>query len=196
MVVVIGDLRGHAPGDLVPLGQQLPEHRPHHACHHRDGGRHRVRDLQRRDRPVHRRGGAGRAFLAAIFLPEYGTIPSVAAALAFGAGVGFVNGIVTVRFRSASFVVTLGMLGILQGFALRITGVISVPISDKAFLDIFGNGYVGPLSVQLIWTAVFVGVGHVVLAWTPAGRATLATGANPNAARFSGIRTERSRSAS
>jgi ribose transport system permease protein len=133
------------------------------------------------------------AFLAAIYLPGYGVIPSVAAALAFGALVGFVNGVVTVRFRIPSFVVTLGMLSILQGFALRITGVISVAISDKAFLDIFGNGYVGPFSVQLVWTAVFVIVGQVILAWTPAGRAVLATGANPNAARFSGIRTDRVR---
>jgi ribose transport system permease protein len=131
------------------------------------------------------------AFLAAIYLPNYGTILSVAAALLFGAAVGFINGLVTVRFRIPSFVVTLGMLSILQGFALRITGVISVSVSDKAFLDIFGNGYVGPFSVQFIWTAVWVAIGFVILAWTPAGRAILATGANPNAARFSGIRTDR-----
>src|SRR4051812_14217066 len=131
------------------------------------------------------------AFLAAIFLPGYGTILSVAAALAFGAGVGFINGLVTVRFRIPSFVVTLGMLSILQGFALRITGVISVSVSDKAFLSIFGNGYVGPFSVQFIWTAIWVAIGFVILAWTPAGRSILATGANPNAARFSSIRTDR-----
>lgn len=131
------------------------------------------------------------AFIAAIFLPGYGLVPAAAAAIAFGAGVGLVNGLVTVRFRIPSFVVTLGMLSILQGFALRITGVISVPVRDKAFTDVFGNGYLGPLSVSLIWSLGIVILGFVILAWTPAGRAVLATGANPNAARFSGIRTDR-----
>jgi ribose transport system permease protein len=131
------------------------------------------------------------AFIAAIYLPGYGTVPAVGAALAFGAAVGLINGLVTVRFRIPSFVVTLGMLSILQGFALRITGVISVAVKDKAFTEIFGNGYVGPLSVSLIWSLAIVGVGFVILAWTPMGRAVLATGANPNAARFSGIRTDR-----
>ena len=131
------------------------------------------------------------AFIAAIYLPGYGTVPAALAALAFGAGVGLINGLVTVRFRIPSFVVTLGMLSILQGFALRITGVISVSVKDKAFTDIFGNGYVGPLSVALLWSLGIVIIGFVILAWTPAGRAVLATGANPNAARFSGIRTDR-----
>jgi ribose transport system permease protein len=131
------------------------------------------------------------AFIAAIYLPGYGTVPAAAAALGFGAAVGLINGLVTVRFRIPSFVVTLGMLSILQGFALRITGVISVAVKDKAFTDVFGNGYVGPLSVALIWSLGIVAVGFVILAWTPAGRAVLATGANPNAARFSGIRTDR-----
>ena len=131
------------------------------------------------------------AFIAAIYLPEYGTVPATAAALGFGAAVGLINGVVTVRFRIPSFVVTLGMLSILQGFALRITGVISVAVKDEAFIDIFGNGSVGPLPVSLIWTLGIVALGFVILAWTPIGRAVLATGANPNAARFSGIRTDR-----
>lgn len=131
------------------------------------------------------------AFLAAIYLPNYGTLPAVLAALAFGTITGLVNGLVTVRFRIPSFVVTLGTSSILTGFALRITGVVSVAVKDKSFTDIFGNGYIGPLSAPLIWSLGIVIVGFVILAWTPIGRAVLATGANPNAARFSGIRTDR-----
>ena len=131
------------------------------------------------------------AFLAALLLPDYGIVPSVLVALVFGTAVGFINGIITVRFRIPSFVVTLGTLSILQGIALRITGVISVAVHDKTFTDIFGNGAVGPLSVQVLWTLGVAGVGFVILAWTSIGRAVLATGANVNAARFSGIRTDR-----
>jgi ribose transport system permease protein len=131
------------------------------------------------------------AFIAALLLPGYGLVLSVLAALAFGALVGFINGVVTVRFRIPSFVVTLGTLSILQGIALRITGVISVAVKDKTFTDIFGNGTVGPISVQVLWTLGVAGLGFVILAWTPIGRAVLASGANVNAARFSGIRTDR-----
>ena len=131
------------------------------------------------------------AFLAALLLPEYGVVPSVLVALGFGAVVGFVNGVITVRFRIPSFVVTLGTLSILQGIALRITNVISVPIQDESFTTIFGDGSLGPLSVQVLWTLSVAAVGFVILAWTPVGRAVLATGANTSAARFSGIRTDR-----
>ena len=131
------------------------------------------------------------AFLAALLLPEYGFVPSVVASLAFGGVVGLVNGIVTVRFRIPSFVVTLGTLSILQGIALRITNVISVPIKDETFTTVFGDGSLGPLSVQVLWTLAVAALGFVILAWTPIGRAVLATGANTNAARFSGIRTDR-----
>lgn len=131
------------------------------------------------------------AFLAALLLPEYGLVLAVLASVAFGAAVGFVNGIVTVRFGIPSFVVTLGTLSILQGIALRITNVISVPVKDDAFTTVFGDGSIGPLSVQVLWTLGIAGIGFVILAWTPIGRAVLATGANANAARFSGIRTDR-----
>jgi ribose transport system permease protein len=131
------------------------------------------------------------AFLAALLLPDYGLVPSVLAAVGFGAVVGLANGIITVRFRIPSFVVTLGALSVLQGIALRITNVISVPVRDASFTTIFGDGSVGPLSVQVLWTLGVAGIGFVILALTPVGRAVLATGANANAARFSGIRTER-----
>jgi ribose transport system permease protein len=131
------------------------------------------------------------AFIAALLLPEWGLVVAVAAALGFGALVGLVNGLITVRFRIPSFIVTLGMLSILTGISLRITNVLSVPVDDEAFITLFGEGRLGPISVLLVWSLVFVIVGHVILAFTPAGRAVLATGANPSAARFSGIRTDR-----
>jgi ribose transport system permease protein len=131
------------------------------------------------------------AFIAALLLPGYGLVIAVAAALGFGALVGLINGLITVRFRIPSFIVTLGMLSILTGISLRITNVLSVSVQDDAFQWIFGDGRLGPVSVLLVWSLGAVFVGHVILTWTPIGRQVLATGANPSAARFSGIRTDR-----
>ena len=131
------------------------------------------------------------AFVAALLLPGSGFLVAVLAALAFGALVGFLNGIITVKFQIPSFVVTLGMLSVLTGLALRITNVLSISITDPTFLAVFGEGRVGPVPVLVLWPLAIALVGHVILTYTPAGRAVLATGANQPAARFSGIRTNR-----
>ena len=54
----------------------------------------------------------------ALVQPHYGIVVGVLAALGFGAGVGLVNGLITVLLRVPSFVVTLGMLGFLEGLAM------------------------------------------------------------------------------
>ena len=131
------------------------------------------------------------AYIAALVDPGYGWALAALAAVAFGAAVGLVNGIVSVWFGIPSFVVTLGTLSVLQGLALRITNVLSVAVDDTSFLAIFGTGKVGPVPVMVLWTLGVVVIGYLILAWTPTGRAVLATGANQNAARFSGIRTSR-----
>jgi len=131
------------------------------------------------------------AFIAALIVPNQGWLVAALAAIGFGALVGLINGVVAVRFRIPSFVVTLGTLSVLNGMSLWITNVLSVSVSDQTFLSIFGEGSVGPVPVLVIWSFGTVLVGYIILAWTPTGRAVLATGANPNAARFSGIRTDR-----
>lgn len=132
------------------------------------------------------------AYIAADFLMHnLGILPAVIAALAFGAGVGLVNGLVTVAFKIPSFVVTLGMLGILQGYSQAITNSATLNVSSQAYLKIFGQGGVGAVNSLVIWSLATVAVGGFILAYTPTGRHVLATGANPHAARFSGIKTGR-----
>jgi ribose transport system permease protein len=132
------------------------------------------------------------ALIAAVLLSKhYNFILAALIAIAFGAGVGLVNGLVTVLFRIPSFVVTLGMLGILQGLAQKVTNTFTISIDNLSFLYWFGQGSVGPIPVLDVWALLALVVGLVVLSWTALGRKVLATGANPNAARFSGIRTGR-----
>lgn len=132
------------------------------------------------------------AYIAAVFLSHNIPLPvAVITALAFGVGVGLINGLVTVIFRIPSFVVTLGMLGILQGYSQVITNSATITVPNQTFLKIFGEGSAGPVNVLVIWAVAAVAVGGFILAYTPTGRHVLATGANPAAARFSGIKTGR-----
>ena len=121
----------------------------------------------------------------------YGTIPAVALALASGAVIGLLNGLITVRLRMPSFIVTLGMTTIVEGAARWITFRESVPVTNPTFTFIFGSSKIGPVPILLIWTLGVALAGYIVLRWTPWGKAVLATGANEAAAHFSGIRTNR-----
>jgi ribose transport system permease protein len=131
------------------------------------------------------------AYVTALMLQHHNIVIAIVAGIAFGAGVGLVNGAVTVWFKIPSFVVTLGMLGVLQGYSEAITNSSTVTVTNSAFLKIFGQGHVGPIPVLVIWSVGAVIVGGIVLTGTATGRHVLATGANQAAARFSGIKTGR-----
>lgn len=132
------------------------------------------------------------AYVAALLLPTHGIIVSVLAALGFGLGVGLVNGVVTVGLGIPSFVVTLGMLGFLEGYAQVIAGDATITVTNHSFISVFGQGKVfGSVDASVLWTVGAVVVGAYVLGYTRSGRAALATGGNENAARYSGIKTRR-----
>jgi len=134
------------------------------------------------------------ALIAALLMSmHYPFVLAAIAAIVFGMGVGLANGLVTVGFGIPSFVVTLGMMGILQGLAQQITHTVTVSISNLSFLYWFGQGQVGPIPILDLWSLAALVVGSILLSWTALGRKVLATGANRNAARFSGIRTGRIR---
>ncbi len=128
---------------------------------------------------------------ATLLAHEHNMWLAVAASLAVGLGVGLTNGAITVRVGIPSFIVTLGMIGALEGAARLISGEQAVPIINDTYTSIFGTGSLGPVPVLLVW-ALGIGVlGAVVLRSTPFGKAVLATGGNEVAARYSGIRTRR-----
>lgn len=130
--------------------------------------------------------------LAAILLTRgYDIWIAVAAALASGVAVGLVNGLITVQLGIPSFIVTLGMIGVLEGAARLISGEMAVPILNDTYTAMFGQGSVGTVPVLLVWTIVTGALGATMLRRTPFGKAVLATGGNELAARYSGIPTRR-----
>ncbi|MEA2180305.1 MAG: ribose transport system permease protein [Solirubrobacteraceae bacterium] len=129
--------------------------------------------------------------ICAMALDAYGLIPGIVAGVLLGATVGAINGTLVVAVGIPSFLVTLGMLGIAHGSAQWITDSAPQPILDDTFNNLFGTGDLGPIPSLVIWTAVAVAIGHILLRHTSYGRGVLATGGNEEAARFSGVPTRR-----
>lgn len=113
------------------------------------------------------------------------------AAIATGAAVGLVNGLLTTLLSIPSFLITLGSLSIARGLALLVTGTRPINIVDESYYRIFGEGYVLGVPVPIVWTIVVALAGIVLLHFSAFGRKIYATGGNATAARYTGIDTRR-----
>lgn len=116
--------------------------------------------------------------------PIVGVIAGVAAA----AGVGLINGLVTVKLRIPSFVTTLATMFLVNGASLTLSRGIPVsPPGSEQFAAFFGNwGY-----SEILWALAIVAILHVVLRQTRWGLHTIAAGANPLGASEAGINVNR-----
>ena len=131
------------------------------------------------------------AVVAAMALNNYGIVVGVLAGLAVGVASGSLSGSLVAFLKVPSFLVTLGMLGMLVGIARWITDSAPVPISNQAFISIFGGGNVGPIPSLMIWVVVATALGALVMNKGTFGRHVRATGGNVVAAAYSGVNTLR-----
>src|SRR5205807_6431535 len=81
--------------------------------------------------------------------------------LAYGIVIGLINGIITVYIGVRAFVVTLGMLSLLRGAALAMSGnfPISYPRGLQSTFFAVGGGSPAGIPVQAIWFAAVTVVG-------------------------------------
>jgi len=133
------------------------------------------------------------AMVTAVLLRDASAVVAVPAGLAVGVVVGLANGLLTTRLRVPSFLITLGMAGIVGGLSRWITSLQPVPVRDDWFTFVFGSGNLGPFPMLFVWTIAVLLVAHVVYRKTTFGRRVLATGGNRVAARYSGVNTQRVR---
>ena len=122
---------------------------------------------------------------------HYSPAFSIAAGLGVGVLFGLANGVLVTVMEMPPFIVTLGTLSIGRGFMYMIThGVPITPETPDSFLYL-GQGYIGPVPVPVIILLVLTVIFSLVMVRTRFGRYIYATGGNENAARLSGVKTDR-----
>ncbi len=132
------------------------------------------------------------SLITALILSATNNIPlALIGGLALGALIGSINGILVTAVGIPSFLVTLGTMGIIRGFAMWVTNTAAVPILNQNYNFIFGTGEIGGIPILLFWTLLFLILGFLLYNKTPFGKKVLATGGNEDAARFTGIKTNK-----
>lgn len=123
---------------------------------------------------------------------QWGLPGALVASLVVGTLVGSINGVVSVKLRLPSFIVTLGMLEIARGLAFLTTDsqtkYIGAPVES---LGAPIGGLV--ISPAFIIALIVVACGQVMLSHMALGRHLLAIGANREAALISGVPVDRPR---
>jgi len=115
---------------------------------------------------------------------------AVPLALLIGACIGAINGLLIIRFRLSAFIVTLGMLIVLRGLQVGLTGGRSLFDLPESMLLLGSSVWLGiPASVWICFAAYAIGL--LVLHYFRQGRAVYAIGGNIDAAKAAGIRTDR-----
>ena len=109
-----------------------------------------------------------------------------------GVLLGAVNATVISSFLLPPFIVTLATASIFRGVLFIITNMVPVTLLPKDFLFI-GQGYIGPIPVQVYVLVLFFALIFVIANRTRLGRYAVAIGANREAARVSGIDIDRVR---
>jgi len=104
--------------------------------------------------------------------------------------IGFINGLLISKLKIPALLVTLGMSTLLQGLSILITMGYTISGFPEQ-ITWFGVGEVIGIPVSIILFIVVVFVLHFILDRTVYGKQLYMTGANPEAARFSNVNTDK-----
>lgn len=114
---------------------------------------------------------------------------AIVVCLMTGTVCGAINGWVSIRWQLPSFIVTLGMLEAARGGAYLMTNAQTEYIGQQ--IEVLSDINLLGLSLPFLLAAVIVVAGQILLSHTAFGRYALATGANAESARLSGLPTKR-----
>jgi ribose transport system permease protein len=128
------------------------------------------------------------SIVTAFAIPALGPWGAIVVALMAGASIGLVNGLLVTYGRLSGIVVTLGMMFVLGGINIFMTGGYQVPVKyDETAFAFIGQGKIGPIGFPVLVLAVVFGLAHVLATKTKIGHYISAVGDNPMAAFYSGI---------
>lgn len=119
-----------------------------------------------------------------------GIAPAVALALLAAALAGLANGLLITVARVNPFIATFGTMIVVRGLAMSYTDAQPAVGMDFDFMEL-GRGRVYGVPVPALIFAAALLLGHLLLARLRIGRHIYAVGGDEEAARFSGIRTDR-----
>jgi ribose transport system permease protein len=109
---------------------------------------------------------------------------------ALGFVMGLINGIVVIKSKAPSFIITLGFMAVYHGFALLVSGGTGYPMYEQ--LEGLGRGRIfGFVPIPILFFLGAVIIVFVVLKWFRYGRYLYAIGSSRKAAYVSGIQTDR-----
>jgi ribose transport system permease protein len=115
---------------------------------------------------------------------------AILVAIAMGAGVGALNGLMIARFDLQPFIVTLATMGSLRGLVYVYADTPVYP-QDELFRRLIGGAFIGPVPVTFIVFALAVPIVWFYLNHTVSGRAAFALGVNKEAVRLAGVDVRR-----
>ena len=120
---------------------------------------------------------------------EVPVIVPIVVALGVGALTGIINGSLIAKFKIPPFIATLGMMTVARGFALIYS---NKPLSQLTpEYNFIGQGVLFGIPFPVILLLVVAVIIHIMLNNTPFGRYIYALGGNEQAARISGVNTDR-----
>ncbi|MEM1298391.1 MAG: ABC transporter permease [Pseudomonadota bacterium] len=129
----------------------------------------------------------------AFLIKQYGFPAWVAVpfALAMGATLGLINGLVITKFRVPDLIGTLAMDLVYRGFALVLAKGLVLARFPDLIKDIGRGEIPGFLPIPVLIGIATILIGYVLLRFTWFGRYTIAIGSNPEAAGMTGIAIDR-----
>jgi galactofuranose transport system permease protein len=132
------------------------------------------------------------ASAVAVALLGRGVSQAILFALVVAASVGLFNGILIATFSVPPIIITLALLMVGRGAAQIINDGRLIPFSAPPF-EYLGQGYVGPLPVQVLLMLVVLVAAIFIMRATVFGRYILAIGGNEAASRLAGIKVRRTK---
>lgn len=130
---------------------------------------------------------------ASVMMATNNALLTVVATMGAGALCGLFNGTLVSYVRLNSFITTLGASSIFFALAQYVSAgqILVIPDNCSEAFKFLGRASFGPISILIVWFVVVMLILGFLLSRTVYGQQMYAIGANPVAARFSGIRYKR-----
>ena len=119
----------------------------------------------------------------------YGHVPLILAipiTLVMGTALGFFNGLLSVKLKVHSLIITLGTAMIYKGLGYIVAQARNIMGFPDSF-RVFGQGYLWKIPVPVVIMIVIALIGSFILTRTYFGRYVFALGGNEEAARLAGV---------